>query len=184
MPDILSSACKNPARIWESPKIQFCQKLFKTAGVMGYNQNSSQQCHCWGFKIKKHHQKVTSQRGFARTGIQQVDKDITFEQKLVCVGSIENKSDLENAIAEKRLKDLGLFGLHKRRVRGSMKAILIFMYICLHICIKDSFKAEGNNLFPLPTIDMTKMTSFNCIEGDLDWALGKTIFNQQAQAST
>lgn len=53
MPDIISSACKNPARIWESPKIQFCQKLFRTAGVMGYNQNSNQQCHCWGFKIKK-----------------------------------------------------------------------------------------------------------------------------------
>lgn len=95
---------------------------------------------------------------------------------MVYVGSIVKKSDLENTITEKRLKDLELFGLHRRRVRGSMKAILIFMYICLHI-YKNTFKAERNNLFPLPIVDMTKMTSFNCTEGDLDWALGKTIFH-------
>uniref|UniRef100_K7F118 Reverse transcriptase domain-containing protein n=1 Tax=Pelodiscus sinensis TaxID=13735 RepID=K7F118_PELSI len=64
---------------------------------------------------------------------------------------------LENMTFEGRLKELGLFNLKKRRLRGDM--IAVFRYL------KGCHKEEGENLFILASEDRTRSNGLNLQQG-------------------
>ena len=78
---------------------------------------------------------------------------------------------LENKSYEERLKELGLFSLRKRRLRGDL--------ITLYNYLKGHCREVGAGLFSQVISDRTRETALNCNRGDLDWTLGKNFSQKE-----
>jgi len=64
---------------------------------------------------------------------------------------------MEHLCYEERLRELGLFSLEKRRLRGEF--IVAFQYL------KGAYRKEGKNLFNKACCDRTRSTGFKLREG-------------------
>lgn len=69
--------------------------------------------------------------------------------------------DLESIASEKRLKELGLFSLEKRRLRGGLTAG--FQYL------KRTFRKEGKRLFTKAYSERSRDNSFMLKEDRFKW---------------
>ena len=73
---------------------------------------------------------------------------------------------LESRSYEERLRELGVFSLEKRRLRGDL--------ITLCNCPRQAVARWGLVSSPKPPVIEQEETASNCIRGSLDWILGKT----------
>jgi len=71
---------------------------------------------------------------------------------------------LEHLFYEERLRELGLFSLEERRLRGDF--IVAFQYL------NGAYKQEGERLFTRVDSDRTKGMVLNWDRGGLGWILG------------
>ncbi|CAM5177829.1 unnamed protein product [Eretmochelys imbricata] len=74
---------------------------------------------------------------------------------------------LEHVSYEERLRELALFSLWRRRMRGDL--IAAFNYL------KGGYKEDGSRLFPVIADDSQGVIVSSCSGGGLGWILGKTF---------
>ena len=79
--------------------------------------------------------------------------------------------DLENMPYEERLKELGLFSLGKRRLRGDL--------IALSQCLRGAYSESGVGLFSLLTGTRQREMASSCTKASLGWTLGKHFFTER-----
>jgi len=78
---------------------------------------------------------------------------------------------LEHRSYEDRLRELGLFGLERRRLRGH--------FIAAFQCLKGAYRKDGDNLFSKACCDRTRSNGFKLREGRPRLGMRKKFFTRR-----